>query len=210
MVVYDSFQVNFTYNICYLLSHLTIKISIHITISVPVCYLHDLVRVQILCAVSGSVSGTGFDQHSMIYYVYMDSRQEYSCNTKYHRNVKKKKKKKKMYITMLIFMVIGQVCLKKTHLLHYSRENIKWYKMFMGKHNSLINSCVSLMVFNHTFNTISVISWKSVLSVEETGGSGEKPPTCSNSLTNFITLCCTPRPDRDSNSQHQWWYALIA
>jgi hypothetical protein len=25
----------------------------------------------------------------------MDSRQEYSCNTKYHRNVKKKKKKKK-------------------------------------------------------------------------------------------------------------------
>ena len=125
MVVYDSFQVNFTYNICYLLSHLTIKISIHITISVPVCYLHDLVRVQILCAVSGSVSGTGFDQHSMIYYVYMDSRQEYSCNTKYHRNVKKKKKKKKMYITMLIFMVIGQVCLKKTHLLHYSRENIK-------------------------------------------------------------------------------------
>ena len=32
-----------------------------------------------------------------------------------------------------------------------------------------------------------------------------KPPTCLLSLTNFITECCTPRPDRDSNSQHQWW-----
>ena len=21
----------------------------------------------------------------------------------------------------------------------------------------------------------------------------------------YITLCCTPRPDRDSNSQYQWW-----
>jgi hypothetical protein len=81
----------------------------------------------------------------------------------------KKKKKKKMCITMLIFIVIGQACLKKTHLLHYSRENIKWYKMFMGKHNSLINSCVCLMVFNHTFNNMSVISWRSVLSLEETG-----------------------------------------
>jgi hypothetical protein len=30
-----------------------------------------------------------------------------------------------------------------------------------------------LMVFNATFNTISVISWRSVLLVEETGESGE-------------------------------------
>jgi hypothetical protein len=32
---------------------------------------------------------------------------------------------------------------------------------------------VCLMVFNATFNNISVISWRSVLLVEETGGSGE-------------------------------------
>jgi len=32
-----------------------------------------------------------------------------------------------------------------------------------------------------------------------------KPLTCPKSLTNFITSCCTPRPDRDSNPQHQWW-----
>ena len=32
---------------------------------------------------------------------------------------------------------------------------------------------VSLMVFNATFNNISVISWRSVLLVEETEGPGE-------------------------------------
>jgi len=32
---------------------------------------------------------------------------------------------------------------------------------------------VCLMVFNATFNNISVISWLSVLLVEETGGPGE-------------------------------------
>jgi carbamoylphosphate synthase small subunit len=32
---------------------------------------------------------------------------------------------------------------------------------------------VSVMVFNTTFNNISVISWQSVLLVEETGGPGE-------------------------------------
>ena len=34
------------------------------------------------------------------------------------------------------------------------------------------------IVFNATFNNISVISWQSVLLVEETGVPGEKPPTC--------------------------------
>jgi hypothetical protein len=34
---------------------------------------------------------------------------------------------------------------------------------------------VCLMVFNATFNNISVISWRSVLLVEETAGPGEKP-----------------------------------
>jgi hypothetical protein len=33
---------------------------------------------------------------------------------------------------------------------------------------------VCLMMFNATFNNISVISWRSVLLVEETGGPGEK------------------------------------
>jgi hypothetical protein len=43
------------------------------------------------------------------------------------------------------------------------------------------------MVFNTTFNNISVLSWRSVLLVEETGVPGEN---LSQSLTNFTTYCC--------------------
>ena len=41
-----------------------------------------------------------------------------------------------------------------------------------------------------TFNTSSVISWLSVLLVEETGVPMWKSPTWCKSLTNFITQCC--------------------
>jgi hypothetical protein len=45
------------------------------------------------------------------------------------------------------------------------------------------------MVLNATFNINSVISWRSVLLVEESGGPGENHLhcTCRKSLTNFIT-----------------------
>jgi hypothetical protein len=46
---------------------------------------------------------------------------------------------------------------------------------------------VGFIVINATFNNISVISWRSVLLVEETGGPGEQPLTCRKSLTNLIT-----------------------
>jgi hypothetical protein len=63
---------------------------------------------------------------------------------------------------------------------------------------------VCLMVLNTTFNNIPVISWRSVLLVEETGGPGENHrPAASHwqiSSHNVVS-----RPDRDSNSQHQWW-----
>jgi hypothetical protein len=117
---------------------------------------------------------------------------------------------------------------------------------------------VCLMVFNATFNNISVISWRSVLLVEETTDLSQVtdklyhtnkplveqerftipehmswPPSlvrvvqicsflCSILSTMFVFLSfffwplhashwqtlsynCIPRPDRDSNSQHQWW-----
>ena len=47
------------------------------------------------------------------------------------------------------------------------------------------SKCRVIMVFNATFNNISFISSGSVLLVKETGR--RKPPTCCNSLTNFIT-----------------------
>jgi hypothetical protein len=42
---------------------------------------------------------------------------------------------------------------------------------------------VGFMVLNTTFNNISVLSWQSVLLVEETGVPGEN----HKSLTNYIT-----------------------
>jgi len=47
--------------------------------------------------------------------------------------------------------------LRGTKLLY--RQDLKWFLWFM--------------VFNPTFNNISVISWRSVLLVEETGVPGE-------------------------------------
>ena len=45
---------------------------------------------------------------------------------------------------------------------------------------------VRAMVFNATFNNISITSWPSVLLVEETGLPGGKPLTCRKLLTNLI------------------------
>jgi hypothetical protein len=45
-----------------------------------------------------------------------------------------------------------------------------------------------IMVFNATFNNISVISWRSVVLVEEAEVPRENhAPTCRKSLTNYIT-----------------------
>jgi len=60
------------------------------------------------------------------------------------------------------------------------------------------------MVFNATFNNISVISWQSVLLVEETGVHRENhlsqvtDKLLSHNVVH-VTLIW------DSNSQHQWW-----
>ena len=42
------------------------------------------------------------------------------------------------------------------------------------------------MVFNATFNIILVISWRSVLLMEETGVTWRKPPTCRKSVINLM------------------------
>jgi hypothetical protein len=64
------------------------------------------------------------------------------------------------------------------YLSQYNKNNI-WH---------LITSMfVCLMVFNATFNNISVISWRSVLLVEETGVSGENHwPVASRSYGSWI------------------------
>ena len=54
-----------------------------------------------------------------------------------------------------------------------------------GKVLKTVITCVSAMALNATFNNSSVISWWSVLLIEETR---KKTPTCHKSLTTFITL----------------------
>ena len=48
-----------------------------------------------------------------------------------------------------------------------------WYDNVCICQKNIVGHFVDLMVLNATFNNISVISWRSVLLVEETGGPGE-------------------------------------
>ena len=58
------------------------------------------------------------------------------------------------------------------------------------------------MVFNATFNNISVISWRSVLLVEDTGVPGENHrPAASDRQTLLYAVSSTPLYERDSISQ---------
>jgi hypothetical protein len=59
------------------------------------------------------------------------------------------------------------------------------------------------MVFNATFNNISVISWRSVLLVEETRVPGENHlPVASDWQTlSHNVVSSKPRHEKDSNSQ---------
>jgi hypothetical protein len=63
---------------------------------------------------------------------------------------------------------------------------------------------VGFMVLNVTFNSISVISWRSILLVEETGGPGKNHrPTASHRQTLSHNVVSST-PERESNPQHQW------
>jgi hypothetical protein len=66
-----------------------------------------------------------------------------------------------------------------------------------------IECLVWFLVFNATFNNISVISWLSVLMVEETGVPGEnyRPATSHRQTLSYNVVSSTPRHDQDSNSQ---------
>jgi len=59
------------------------------------------------------------------------------------------------------------------------------------------------MVFNATFNNIWVMSWRSVLLVEETGVPGEnyRPAASHWQTLSHNVASSTPRYERGSNSQ---------
>jgi len=59
------------------------------------------------------------------------------------------------------------------------------------------------MAFNATFNNISVLSWRLVVLVEETGVSRENHRLVASHCQNlsYNVVSSTPRPERGSNSQ---------
>ena len=75
---------------------------------------------------------------------------------------------------------------------------------------------VRVMVLNATFNNISVILWRSVLLVEETGGPGEthRPAKChwktlSHNVVSSTEIIVIPTTIRSRPRRpHLWWYVL--
>jgi hypothetical protein len=57
-----------------------------------------------------------------------------------------------------------------------------------------------VMVFNATFNNISVILWRSVLLVEETGVPGENHCLAPRQTLSDNVVSSTPRHEQDLNS----------
>ena len=72
--------------------------------------------------------------------------------------------------------------------------------MFMG------SVWVGFMVFNTIFNNISVISWHSVLLVEETKVPGEnhRPVASHRQTLSHNAVSSTPRHEQGLNSQLKW------
>ena len=76
-------------------------------------------------------------------------------------------------------------------------------KIYYHIHVYIILLLVRVMVFNATFNNISVISWRSVLLVEETGVPREnQQPAASHWQTwSHNVVSNTPRNEHELNSQ---------
>ena len=64
------------------------------------------------------------------------------------------------------------------------------------------NKRIRIVMFNATFNNISIISWRSVLFIGETGVPGEnhQPGLRHWQTLSHNVVSSTPRHERDSNS----------
>ena len=94
--------------------------------------------------------------------------------------------------TVIFIMFMSLFCLKLTYK--------RWWKQGL-----------LVRLFNVSFYSISVISWRSVLLVGEIGVPGEnyRPVTSHWQTLLHNVVSSTPRHERDSNSQCLWWYALF-
>ena len=89
-----------------------------------------------------------------------------------------------LFISSNYFNLHGRVSdcdLIGCNLYNSSLELLKYFKIYHDYQGKLVRWWLGLwfMMFNATFNNISVISWRTVLLVEETRVSGKKPTDLS-------------------------------
>jgi hypothetical protein len=75
----------------------------------------------------------------------------------------------KMFLTLELNSDINQI-----NMLYYTYNCFVVVYKCNFCYNMLVGLVIWFMVFNATFNNISIISWQSVLLVEENGGHGKK------------------------------------
>ena len=102
-----------------------------------------------------------------------------------------------VYIVEDNFMKSGTFCIT----LKYYINCIYRHRVMLFKYNSWSCWWAMDMVFNITFNNISVISWRSVLLLKETGENLRSVTSHWQTLLHNV-VSSIPRHDRDSNSLH--------
>ena len=88
--------------------------------------------------------------------------------------------------------------LSRVSFIHFQRGARCKLKVFLSENNIYIYM-VRVMVFNTTYHNISVILWRSVLLVEETGVPGEnhRPVVSHWQTLSHNVVSSTPRHERD-------------
>jgi hypothetical protein len=79
-----------------------------------------------------------------------------------------------MFINTTFFVFVTRLFMFMSNL-DVDIKHGKWHRSDYTHTHNPGNNWLWFMVFNATFNNISVISWRSVLLVEETVVTGEKP-----------------------------------
>ena len=99
----------------------------------------------------------------------------------------------KMFLTLELNSDINQI-----NMLYYTYNCFVVVYKCNFCYNMLVGLVIWFMVFNATFNNISIISWQSVLLVEENGGHGKKDMRQVTNKLYHIMLYTSPNP------LHQW------
>ena len=100
------------------------------------------------------------------------------------------------------WMMYGQVCfLEKVTI---CSNTSRWYNVINTRFKGYL--CGVECHFQQYFSDIPVISWRSVLLVWETEVSGEnhRPVASHWQTVSHNVVSCTPRHERDSNSDFLW------